>query len=497
MSLAVNNKIVICAVLIIITLACGCISQSDSQQPDSIPDGNIEDIRDIEGIWTGDLEVPGGTQLGVLFNFSLKPDDSVSATMDSLDQGVTGIPVETVDYSDGNLRMEVKSIGGVFEGTFQEDGNTIEGEWKQSSLSLTLVLSRIDEMPDMSREQDPVRPYPYDEEEVVYENKEAGIKLAGTLTLPESEIPAPAVILISGSGAQNRDEEIFNHRPFLVLSDYLTLQGIAVLRVDDRGVGGSTGSISQSTSEDFAGDVLAGIEYLKSRDEIDPTRVGLIGHSEGGIIAPMVAVQSDDVAFIVLMAGTGLKGEEIILLQTELIARSEGASDDDIEQNKAFQKSLFSVVKEEEDNTIASEKLRKLMIDEMENMSEEEIQNSGYSETYIETQIISLTSPWVRFFLTYEPKPALMEVKCPVLAINGEKDFQVPSEENLRAIEEALEAGVNTDYTVKELPELNHLFQTAETGSPSEYASIEETISPDALELIGDWIVDQTQESGV
>ena len=224
--------------------------------------------------------------------------------MDSLDQGASGIPVETVTYKDGNLSLEVKSIRGVFEGTLKEDGKTIEGKWKQAGSVLPLVLNHIDKAPDLRREQDPVKPYPYAEEEVVYENKEAGVKLAGTLTLPRSEGPFPAVVLITGSGPQNRDEEILGHRPFLVLSDYLTRQGIAVLRVDDRGIGGSTGNFSQATTEDFAGDVLAGIEYLKSRKEIDPTRIGLIGHSEGGLIAPIVAVQSPDVAFIVMMAGT-------------------------------------------------------------------------------------------------------------------------------------------------------------------------------------------------
>jgi len=380
----------------------------------------------------------------------------------------------------------------------KEDGKTIEGEWKQVGSVLPLVLSRIDEKPDIRREQDPVKPYPYDEEEVVYENTEAGVKLAGTLTLPRSEGPFPAVILITGSGAQNRDEEIVGHRPFLVLSDNLTRRGIAVLRVDDRGIGGSTGNFSQATTEDFAGDVLAGIEYLKSRKDIDPTRIGLIGHSEGGIIAPLVAVQSPDVSFIVMMAGSGITGEEIILLQSDLIARAEGADNETITRNNALMTSMYSVVKEEQNNTIAAEKLRKLIMDERANMSEEEKQNSNYSEAdldaQVNAQVQTLVSPWMRFFLTYDPRPTLMQVKCPVLAINGEKDLQVPPEENLQAIEEALKAGGNKDYTVKELPGLNHLFQTAQTGSPSEYAAIEETISPTALDVIGNWISEHTQK---
>ncbi|KKG10801.1 hypothetical protein EO92_08490 [Methanosarcina sp. 2.H.A.1B.4] len=472
------------------------MSESDNMSEEKI--GNIEDIEDIEGLWMGSLEIQGGQELRILFNISTGPGDLPTATMDSPDQGVSGIPVETVTYKDGDLRLEVKSVRGVFEGTLKEDGKTIEGEWKQAGSALPLVLSRIDEKPEIRREQDPVKPYPYDEEEVVYENTEAGVKLAGTLTLPRSEGPFPVVVLITGSGPQNRDEGVFGHRPFLVLSDYLTRQGIAVLRVDDRGIGGSTGNFSQATTEDFAGDVLAGIEYLKSREEIDSTKIGLIGHSEGGLIAPIVAVQSPDVAFIVMMAGPGITGEEIILLQSDLIARADGASNEAIEQNDALMKSMFSVVKEEENNTIAAEKLRKLIMDEMANMSEEEKQNASYSEAdldvQVNAQVQTMISPWVRFFLTYDPRPTLMQVKCPVLAINGEKDLQVPPEENLRAIEEALKAGGNKDYTVKELPGLNHLFQTAQTGSPSEYATIEETISPIALETIGDWVSEHTQE---
>ncbi|WP_255336358.1 S9 family peptidase [Methanosarcina sp. KYL-1] len=456
--------------------------------------GNIEDIEDIEGLWMGNLEVPGGQELRILFNISAGPEGSPTATMYSLDQGASGIPVETVTFKDGNLHLGVKSVGGVFEGTLTEDGKTIEGEWKQMGSILPLVLSRIDEKPEMRREQDPVKPYPYDEEEVVYENKEAGVMLAGTLTTPGSEGPFPAVLLITGSGPQNRNEEVFGHRPFLVLSDYLTRQGIAVLRVDDRGVGGSTGNFSQATTEDFAGDVLAGVEYLKSREEIDPDRIGLIGHSEGGLIAPIAAVRSPDVAFIVLMAGPGLTGEEIILLQSRLIAETDGVPNETIAKNDALLKSIFSVLKEEENDTISGEEIRGLITDTLANLSEEEKQYSSYTEETLDAEVRTLVSPWTRYFLTYDPKPTLMKVECPVLAINGEKDLQVPPEENLRAIEEALEAGGNEDYTVKELPGLNHLFQTAQTGSPSEYATIEETISPDALKLIGDWISEHTRE---
>ena len=446
----------------------------------------------IEGIWQGKLKVPG-TELRIVFKISKNPDGTLTATLDSPDQGVTGIPVEEVIFEDNTLRLEVKSAGGVFEGEVSEDFLVIEGEWKQSGQTLPLTVKRVDKAVEILRPQVPKKPYPYIEEELVYENKEAGITLAGTLTLPPGKGPFPVVLLISGSGPQDRNETIYNHRPFLILADYLTRQGIAVLRVDDRGVGESTGDFSQATSVDFASDVLAGIEYLKTRKEINPKQLGLIGHSEGGIIAPMVAVKSPDVAFIILMAGTGLIGEEILYLQGALIYRAMGVSEEDIIKNRQFNEKIFSVIKEEKDKKNAEERLRQMFMEDWEKMSDEKKEQIGDPEVFLKAQLQNLLSPWLKFFLIYDPKPTLSKVKCPVLAINGEKDLQVPPKENLSAIEEALKVGGNQNYTIKELPNLNHLFQTAQTGLPAEYAKIEETISPVALKIISDWILEQTK----
>ncbi len=446
----------------------------------------------IEGIWQGTLKVPG-IELRIVFKISQEPEGILTATMDSPDQGAKDIPVDEVIFENGNLRLEINAMG-VFEGKLKNDNLSIEGEWKQGGQSFPLVLKRVDEPAQVRRPQEPKKPYPYEEEEVVYENKEAGVKLAGTLTIPGQEGPFPAVLLISGSGPQDRDETLLGHHPFLVLADYLTRHGIAVLRVDDRGIGKSTGDFTQATSEDFASDVLAGVEYLKSREEINPKQIGLIGHSEGGLIAPMVAVQSSDVAFIILMAGTGLMGEEILYLQGELILRVGGASDEAIAKNRFLQEQMFTVVKEEKDNSVAEKRLRAILQDAMSEVSEEEGKGA---EATVEAQIQWVLSPWFRHFLTYDPKPTLMKVKCPVLAINGQKDVQVPPKENLAAIEEALKLAGNKNYTVKELPGLNHLFQTAQTGAISEYARIEETISPTALKIISDWILEQTEDRSV
>ncbi|MGB6371482.1 MAG: alpha/beta fold hydrolase [Atribacterota bacterium] len=452
---------------------------------------DTSEIISIEGIWEGKLKVPG-TELRIVFNISKNPDGALTSTMDSPDQGVTGIPVEEVIFKDNTLRLEVKSVGGVFEGKVSENFLVIEGEWKQSGGTFPLTVNRVDKAVEILRPQVPKKPYPYIEKKVAYTNLKAGVKLVGILTLPSDKGVFPAVLLITGSGPQDRNETVSGHRPFLVLADYLTRQGIAVLRVDDRGVGESTGDFSQATSEDFASDVLAGVEYLKTFKEIDPNKIGLIGHSEGGLIAPMVAVKSPDVAFIVLMAGPGLTGEEILYLQGALISRAMGVSEEDIVKNRQFNEKIFSVIKEEKDKKNTEERLHQMFMEDWEKMSEEEKSMIDDPEVFIKTQLQSLLSPWLKFFLTYDPKPTLSKVKCPVLAINGEKDLQVPPKENLNAIEEALVAGGKKNFTVKELPGLNHLFQTAQTGVPSEYIKIEETISPIALKIITDWIFEHT-----
>jgi len=271
-----------------------------------------------------------------------------------------------------------------------------------------------------------------------------------------------------------------------VLADYLTRRGVAVLRVDDRGVGGSTGAVPNSTSENFAADALAGIEFLKGHKGIDAKRIGLIGHSEGGLIAPLVASQSDDVAFIVLLAGPGLPGENILLAQAALILEASGAGPEALAKQRATQEMMFAVLKQEKDNGAAEKRMREEFDRQMAGLSEDE---KARAKQTLEAQIKMVLSPWFRHFLTYDPRPTLAKVKCPVLALNGENDLQVPGAENLREIEATLKAAGNKDVTVMRLPKLNHLFQTSETGLPGEYVKIEETFAPAALKTIGDWVL--------
>jgi uncharacterized protein len=447
----------------------------------------------IEGIWLGTLTVPGA-ELRIVINLSKNADGKLIATLDSPDQGAKGIPVEEVTFVNGHLGLAARSLNGGYEGNFTSDGSSIEGTWSQNGASFPLNVKRVDKVDEKVRPQDPIPPYPYESKDVSYLNKSANITLAGTLTLPKNGGPFPAAILITGSGAEDRNETVFGHHPFLVLADYLTRRGIAILRVDDRGVGGSTGNSAKSTSNDFAGDVLAGIDYLKSLKEINPKQIGLIGHSEGGLIAPMVAVQSPDVAFIVLMAGPGETGEQIIYSQAALILKASGVPDDEIVKDRKIKEATFSIVKQEPNDTLAAVRLHKTIDSIMVRLTPEEKQGFGYTTEAMDGIFREILSPWFRAFLTYDPISTLTKVKCSVLAINGEKDMQVPPKENLKAIGDALKTGGNPDYTAAELPGLNHLFQMAQTGSPMEYATIDETISPKALSTIGDWIVARTSE---
>jgi pimeloyl-ACP methyl ester carboxylesterase len=312
------------------------------------------------------------------------------------------------------------------------------------------------------------------------------------LTLPRSGGPFPAVLLITGSGPQDRDETIFGHKPFLVLADYLTRRGVAVLRVDDRGVGGSTGNVQDATSADFADDVLAGVEFLRGRKEINASQIGLLGHSEGGIIAPLVASRSRDIAFIVLLAGTGLPGDEILYQQAAAILKLTGADAESLARQKALQERMFVVLRQEKDRAAAETKLRAAVAGLTPKAGKEEKSEVVEAQPLLEGQIQMALTPWFRHFLDYDPRPALRKVTCPVLALNGEKDVQVDARANLRAIEAALREGGNKDVTTQELPNLNHLFQTCKTGSVSEYSAIEETLAPVALETIAKWIAKRT-----
>ncbi len=432
------------------------------------------------GIWQGVLDA-GGVRLRLQLHVDADEHGQLTGKLDSLDQGANGLACAKVSLEESALRFEVPSVHGNFSGSFDAVRDEIQGNWMQNGATMPLDFKRGDQPAEPRRPQNPARPYPYREEEVAYPGGAAGVTLAGTLTLPPGPGPFPAALLIAGSGPQTRDEVVFGHSVFLVLADHLTRKGIAVLRVDKRGVGQSTGSYAQATSADFANDAEAGVAWLKTRKEIDPTRIGLVGHSEGGIVAPMVASRSAGVAWIVILAGDAIRGEEILLLQRQLIARAAHQSEEDIASSAGFQRRAFAILRAEKDPSAAQKKLGEL--------HETDGAAAGIPPEARQSSIQFLSSPWVRYFLDYDPAPALRNTTCPVLALYGSKDLQVPAAQNLPVLKSSLEEGHNRDFQAEELPDLNHLFQHAMTGLPSEYGGIEETVSPAVLDEVSSWIL--------
>jgi pimeloyl-ACP methyl ester carboxylesterase len=433
---------------------------------------------DIDGTWLGTLDT-GAIKLRVVFHI-VNTDAGLVSTLDSPDQGANGVPTAKTTRQGTALTIVVPAVNGVFDGNIAKDLNSIDGTWKQGGTSLPLALHRVKDKAELERKrpQNPTEPYPYREEEVSYENSVQNVTLAATLTVPPGKGQFPAVVLITGSGPQDRDETLMGHKPFLVLSDYLTRKGIAVLRADDRGTGESTGDFNTATTADFATDTEAGIVYLKTRPEINPHKIGLIGHSEGGIIAPMIAARDPNVAFIVMMAGSGVPGDQVLPAQLEAIEEAGGKSPDEASKDAAKERELIKLVETEKDSAVLETELNEKITGDM-------------PEAQTGAQIKVFTSPWFRYFMTYDPATALRRVTCPVLAINGSKDKQVLPEQNLPAIRKALEQAGNKHFEVDELPGLNHLFQTATTGAPGEYVQIEETISPVALDKMASWILQQ------
>jgi uncharacterized protein len=437
-------------------------------------------ISPVEGLWQGAVETHG-MRLRFQLHISHDTEGSLIAALDSLDQGVTGLPANHVTLKDPIFHFEIPSVAGVYEGTLNSAKNAITGKWSQTSAdNLPLDFKRSDQTLELRRPQTPAKPFPYVEEEVIFGGGADGITLAGTLTLPKGEGPFPAVVLIPGSGPQDRDESLASHRPFLLIADAFTRKGIAVLRCDKRGVGKSTGNPDIATTMDLAADAKAALAYLKSRKEVDGTRIGLLGHSEGAIIAPYLAGHSKDVKWLVLLAAPATDGEQTLLNQSELIGRAGGLSDEQLDASLGFDQAAYALVRREKNPNTLAEKLVALV--------KESGLDAALPPAALETQLRMLTSPWFRFFLDYDPLPNLKSVSCPVLALYGQKDLQVAAKANLPLLKKAFQDSMNTQAETRELPELNHLFQHAYTGTPAEYAAIEETFSPEALALIVDWV---------
>lgn len=436
--------------------------------------------------WLGELEIPNTANLRMGISISKFTDNSYKAVLNIIDQATGDIPCDQVSKRNDSIIIRINKLGIEIAGVLVQYDNTIKSEFRQGGGVFPVIFRRVDKLPVLIRPQEPQKPYPYNEENVVFENRNDKIKLAGTLTYPNSKNKFPAVVLVTGTGQQNRDEEVGRHKPFWIIADYLTRNGIAVLRVDDRGFGGSTGNFDQSTTFDFAEDALAGITYLKSRQEINQNKIGIIGHSEGGTVAALAASMSSDVAFIVSMAGVFENFEDIVLDQITNQLKQQDIKDEDIELERNWRKQIYRVAIEDTDSATAAIKLWKLY-NELPNDITTRI---NWPKGRQNAQIKQVLNPWWRYILGMDNKAILMKVKCPMLSIYGEIDQQVNPDKNIQIIENALKAG-NKNSVVKKLPGLNHVFQTAKTGSEYEYIRIEETVSPLALQTITDWMLNQ------
>jgi hypothetical protein len=437
----------------------------------------------IDGQWNGLLDIYG-TKLRLVIHIT-EPDSGLVATLDSPDQGAYGLVADSISFADGTVKFALKQLNATYDGTLE--GDLIKGTFRQAWLELPLELSREElAAPVYNRPQTPEEPYPYVSRDVTFENTEAAITLAGTFTLPSEEGVYPAVVLVSGSGPQDRNEELMNHKPFLVLSDYLTRAGIAVLRYDDRGTASSGGDFGTATTYDLVEDALSAVAWLKTQPQVGS--IGVIGHSEGGIIAPMASVKDPDIDFIVLLAGTGIPSDQLLMRQSELIMRAMGTPEDEISNTLAFNRSVYDMIL----TTLDEEQIRTqldLLIEKAMADSSRDFAPGLSSDEVKESMATQLINPWMLNFIRLDPRRTLSWVQVPVLALNGSKDLQVPAMENLGGIAESLFLGGNTSFKTIEYNSLNHLFQYAGTGSPSEYGSIEETFNEAVMRDIVEWIL--------
>ncbi|REA62007.1 alpha/beta hydrolase [Dyadobacter luteus] len=442
--------------------------------------------QNLTGSWAGNLKVPNG-QINIIFNIS-KEANSYEVSMDIPVQNVKGMKANSAVLEGNKMTVNFEMIKSVYVGELKSD-STITGEWQQSGFKFPLDFAKqIMANAGPVRPQTPKAPFPYTEKKVRFENTKAEVTLGGTLTIPEGNGTFPAVVLVSGSGQQNRDSELFGHKPFAVIADYLSRNGIIVLRYDDRGVGTSTGDFAKATTHDFAEDAAAALKYIRKHDKVSHSRVGLIGHSEGGLIGPIVASGEDRPDFLVFLAAPGMEIDELMLEQGRLINAAAGMSADMIKYQIESNAKAFALIKSGPVSDSVSKKIEDNYF-ELIKIQTKGVMGDEAARKQAQQITRQFTSPWFVAFMNFKPKDYLAKITGPVLALNGSKDLQVPAKQNLEGIREILGKNKKVELTARELPGLNHLFQTANTGSVSEYGEIEETFSPAALKIISDWIL--------
>ncbi|GAA5062520.1 alpha/beta hydrolase family protein [Nocardia callitridis] len=461
-----SGRLVTFVLFAVAATVVGCSSGSS--------DSDTEQSAPTLGEWHGQIEIPDHPlALGVNFT------DASSATIDIPAQGLSGAPLKEVRTDPEAVEFAIAAIPGDprFRGRFDAETETIVGDFTQSGQSFPLRLAR-GKVEEPARPQEPKPPFPYKSEDVTY--RSGDITIAGTLTAPEGAGPFPAVLLITGSGPQDRDEQIVGHKPFLLIADTLTRAGYAVLRADDRGVGGTGGDLEESNYTDLSGDAAAGVGFLRGRSEIDPTRIGLFGHSEGGYLAPLVAARPDSgVAFVVLMAGPAVPGSEVLIEQNRLIGAATGTPPEEVDTRVRQTTELVDVLKRND-------------IEGAQDLVRRQNAELPEDQRVSDEQLTAGINPILAALVNYDPAPALSALRVPVFAFYGGHDLQVPAAQSEQPMREHLAA--DPDATVHVFPGLNHLMQPAPTGNPSEYAGIETTVAPEVLTYVTDWLDQRTRK---
>lgn len=446
---------------------------------------------DVRGIWRGTLN--GARDLEVSFEITGDNADVLTAALDVPMQGAKGLKCDTVYITNDTLIVSMKMINGKYTGKIA-NVNRIEGFWVQNGLSVPLDLDRTKGKIQLNRPQTPQPPFSYKVEEFVFFNRNKSMQFGATITAPKDNKRHPAVILISGSGPQNRDEEIFQHRPFAVVADHLTKQGYVVMRIDDRGVGATGGERENATSRDFADDVIEAIEYLKTRPEVNKRKIGLYGHSEGGLIAQLVAAERDDIDFIVLMAAPGVPVKQTMVEQNKAIIMAGSLGEETAEGYAVLYKDIIDDITSSTSRDEVERKMNK-SIDSWKAKTNKDIvlqttgiKDSMSQEVFVYEFLEQAWNNWTVYFMNYKPGPVIEQLDCKVLALNGDRDIQVISRSNLEGIQQALEKSKSKEFEVREIQGVNHLFQECEKCTVQEYAEIEQTIKPEVLDIVANWL---------
>lgn len=438
--------------------------------------------QEIVGSWQGELEVQG-MKIPLIFNITAE-GSNFKSTMDSPKQGAKGIPVTKTTFSNNELFLEAINMNVTYKGTFQND--KIEGLFIQNKIELPLILTKVTDTTAFiqRRPQTPKAPFDYPTEEVRFENPTDKNTLAGTISIPKNKKDFPIIIMITGSGSQDRNEEIFGHKPFAVIADDFAKKGIATLRIDDRGVGESSKGNDNPTTANYATDINAAVEFLAKKGY---NNIGLLGHSEGGMIAPMVATSNKKVKFIISMAGPGIAIDQLMAMQIEKGGQLAGENPEKLKLDVEISKKTFQFIKNYKGNDLKSELEKMYLIDFQKYpdsiMPKENIAIEAKNESE------KFTNKWLLYFISFDPADYISKLKIPVLAINGNLDFQVDSKSNLNGFEKNLTKARNKNFKIVEMSGMNHLFQECTTGFVTEYGEIEQTISPKVLLEMSDWVL--------